>query len=99
MARNSQKNLAKKTVKTGAKAKVTRSASAKASARKKSKSVAKITSRVPTKKTMKLAKIKSTGGYGFTFEDKVAGTTPIRMLDGLEPWNIKGAGSSVLVFR
>jgi hypothetical protein len=99
MARNSQKKLAKKTVKTGAKAKVTRTASAKASAKKSSQSVTKKTSRVPAKEAKKLAKIKSTGGYGFTFEDKVAGQLLIRMLDGLEPWNIKNSHVERLSFQ
>lgn len=99
MARNSQKKLTKKTAKKGAKAKVTRSASAKASAKKSSKPVAKKASKAPAKKAKKLAKIKSTGGYGFTFEDKVAGQLLIRMLDSLEPWNIRGSRVERLSFR
>ncbi|WP_158791510.1 hypothetical protein [Granulicella sp. L60] len=47
----------------------------------------------------KLAKIKSTGGYGFGFEDKVAGQFLIRMLDGAEPLNIKGAQIQRLSFQ
>ena len=39
----------------------------------------------------KLAKIKSTGGYGFTFEDKVAATFFCNMLDGMELLNISKA--------
>ena len=36
------------------------------------------------------AKIKSTGGSGFAFEDKVAATCLIRMLDGLEAFGLAG---------
>jgi len=99
MARNSQKKLTKKTVKKGAKAKVTPSASSKASANKSSKPVAKKASKAPAQKAKKLAKIKSTGGYGFAFEDKVAGQLLIRMLNGLEPWNIKGSRVERLSFQ
>ena len=81
MARNSQKKLTKKTANT----KGTGSASSKASAKKGSKPAAKKALKAPAKKAKKLAKIKSTGGYGFAFEDKVAGQLLIRMLDGLEP--------------
>ena len=99
MARNSQKKLTKKTVKDVAKAKVTRFASAKVSAKTSSKPVAKKASKAPAKKAKKLAKIKSTGGYGFTFEDKVAAKLFIRMLDGLEPWNITGSRVVRLSFQ
>jgi hypothetical protein len=37
--------------------------------------------------------------YGFTFEDKVAGQLLVRMLDGLEPWNIKGSRVERLSFQ
>ena len=36
------------------------------------------------------AKIKSTSGSGFTFEDRVAATCFIRMLDGLEAFSLAG---------
>lgn len=99
MARNSQKKLIKKSVKKGAKAKVMRSDADKASAKQSSKPVAKKASKIPAKKAKKLAKVKSTGGYGFAFEDKVAGQLLIRMLDGLEPWNIKGSRVERLSFQ
>ncbi|HEY4358211.1 MAG TPA: hypothetical protein VGN16_20870 [Acidobacteriaceae bacterium] len=95
MARNSQKKLTKKT----AKAKGTGSASSKASAKKDPKPAAKKASKIPGQKAKKLAKVKSTGGYGFAFEDKVAGQLLIRMLDGLEPWNIKGSRVERLSFQ
>ena len=82
MARNSQKKPTKKSVKNGLKAEVTRSASDKRSAKRSSQPVAKKAGKTPENKAKKLAKIKSTGGYGFTFEDKVAGQLLIRMLDG-----------------
>ena len=99
MARNSQKKLTKKSVKKGLKVKVTRSASTKKSAKRSSKPVAKKASKASAQKAKKLAKIKSTGGYGFDFEDKVAGQLLIRMLDGLEPWNIKGGRVERLSFQ
>ncbi|MGA9667942.1 MAG: hypothetical protein WBQ94_01970, partial [Terracidiphilus sp.] len=99
MARNSQKKPTKKSVKNGLKAEVTRSASDKRSAKRSSQPVAKKAGKTPENKAKKLAKIKSTGGYGFTFEDKVAGKLLIRMLDGLEPWNIKGSRVERLSFQ
>ncbi len=38
----------------------------------------------------KLAKTKSTGGFGFSFEDKVAASCLLRMLDGLEAFGLVG---------
>lgn len=75
------KTSAKKTLPTGAKE------SAKKSTAKKS-----VTKKVK-KKTAgnELAKIKSTGGFGFTFEDKVAATFFCNMLDGTEVLNIPKA--------
>ena len=99
MAKNAQKKPAKKTVKKYANGKVTHSASAKASATPSSKPVGKKASKPPAKQAKKLAKIKSTGGYGFALEDKVAGQLLIRMLDGLEPWNIKGSRVERLSFQ
>ncbi|MHB1939098.1 MAG: hypothetical protein ACYCOR_21390 [Acidobacteriaceae bacterium] len=99
MARNSQKKLTKKPVKKGAKAKIAHSASSKKSAKKSSKPIANRTSKASAQKAKKLAKIKSTGGYGFAFEDKVAGQLLIRMLNGLEPWNIKGSRVERLSFQ
>jgi hypothetical protein len=46
-----------------------------------------------------IAKVKSTGGYGFTFEDKVAASCLIRMLDGLEIFGLKGLRLQGIAFQ
>jgi hypothetical protein len=45
------------------------------------------------------AKIKSTGGYGFTFEDKVAASCLTRMLDGLEIFGLKSSRVQGITFQ
>ena len=49
--------------------------------------------------TKKLAKIKSTGGFGFSFEDKVAATFFCKMLDGTELLNIPKARLKQVSFQ
>jgi hypothetical protein len=46
-----------------------------------------------------IAKVKSTGGYGFKFEDKVAATCLIRMFDGLEIFGLKGLRVRGITFQ
>jgi hypothetical protein len=46
-----------------------------------------------------IAKVKSTGGYGFKFEDKVAATCLIRMFDGLEVFGLKGLRARGITFQ
>lgn len=61
----------------------------------------KVASKKPTKKTVgkQLAKIKSTGGFGFGFEDRVAATFFCQMLDGTEPLNIPKAQLMQMSFQ
>lgn len=46
-----------------------------------------------------IAKVKSTGGYGFNFEDKVAATCLVRMLDGLEVFGLAGMRATKMTFQ
>jgi len=99
MANSSQKKRTKKAAKKSAKVKTARAATANVPAKRSSNSVAKKAAKTLPKKEKKLAKIKSTGGYGFAFEDKAAAQLLIRMLDGLEPWNIQGSRVERLSFQ
>ena len=47
----------------------------------------------------KIAKVKSTGGYGFRFEDKVAASCLIRMLNGLEVFSLTGLRVQGITFQ
>jgi hypothetical protein len=71
------KKSAKKTSPTGAEKAAKKSAANKSAAKNAKKTAGK-----------ELAKIKSTGGFGFTLEDKVAATFFCKMLDGTEALNI-----------
>lgn len=53
--------------------------------------LAKAKKAAPKRSGKKLAKIKSTGGFGFSFEDKVAASLLCRMLDGGEVLKVPGA--------
>jgi hypothetical protein len=75
------KKSAKKTSPTRVEKAAKKSAAKKSAAKKAKKKTA----------GKELAKVKSTGGFGFTFEDKVAATFFCKMLDGTEVLNIPKA--------
>jgi len=80
------KKSAKETPATGVKKTTQRVAAKKPTAKKAGLKKAK-----KTIAGKELAKIKSTGGFGFTFEDKVAANFFCKMLDGTDPLNIQKA--------
>jgi hypothetical protein len=83
------KTSAKTTTPTGVKKAAKKSAAKKAGAKKTNKKTA----------GKELAKIKSTGGFGFTFEDKVAATLFCKMLDGSELLNMPKAQLTQVSFQ
>ena len=83
------KTSAKKTPSTGLK-KAAKKVAAKRGSAKKDNTMAS---------GKKLAKIKSTGGFGFSFEDKVAATFLCKMLDGTELLNIPRAQLKQVSFQ